>query len=146
MKNYIEERVEIDPESGCWNWTKSKNPKGYGRVKVQGKCEGAHRVSYRVFNGVLPEGAHVLHKCDNPGCVNPEHLFIGTNADNVADKIAKGRQRQPKGSAHPRARLTEEKVMAIRVDARTREVIAAEYGVTVRTIEAVQWRENWTHI
>lgn len=88
----------------------------------------------------------MLHKCDNPGCVNPEHLFIGTNADNVADKIAKGRQRHPKGSAHPRARLNEEKVLAIRMDARARDVIATEYGVTVRTVEAVQWRENWTHI
>jgi len=146
MKKYIEDRIEIDTESGCWNWKQSKNQKGYGQMTRNGKSEGAHRYSYKAFTGPVPEGLHVLHRCDNPGCVNPDHLFLGNNADNVADKISKGRQRQLRGSEHPRSKLTEEKVLAIRADIRSRVVIAEEYGVTVRTVEAIQWRENWKHI
>jgi hypothetical protein len=82
----------VNEKTGCWDWVKSKNCKGYGmfRSHVSNK---AHRFSYHHFVGVIPNGLHVLHKCDNPSCVNPEHLFLGTHQDNMADKVDKGRHK-----------------------------------------------------
>lgn len=78
----------------CWGWAASTAPKGYGCLGLGGGRVGrAHRVSYELHYGPIPDGLHVLHTCDNPGCVNPAHLRLGTNADNVADRQAKGRYR-----------------------------------------------------
>ncbi len=88
-------------ENGCWNWEKAKNPNGYGIYTV--RKEGwkrrrtvlAHRYAYEIFTGVIPQGMCVLHKCDNPSCVNPDHFFLGTQVDNMRDRKEKGRM--PKG-------------------------------------------------
>lgn len=93
------EKYVIDEKTGCWNWTAAKNNAGYGMIHPGGPKKNnvlAHRVSWRLFKGAIPihesyHGMCVLHKCDNPGCVNPDHLFLGTNKDNVADCISKGR-------------------------------------------------------
>jgi hypothetical protein len=94
----LEERFwsKVDKTDGCWVWTASKNCEGYGRFNRFGKkrpnCEGAHRVSYIISSGAeIPDGMLVLHKCDNPPCVNPEHLYLGSNADNARDKKDRGR-------------------------------------------------------
>jgi len=76
---------------GCWEWIGSKNPKGYGCFRVRGTLKPAHRVAYDLFVGIIPEGLRVLHKCDNRACVNPKHLWLGTNQDNTNDMISKGR-------------------------------------------------------
>jgi hypothetical protein len=81
------------PESGCWLWTRAVNQDGYGRVSARGKYLSAHRVSYEVFKGEIPAGQYVLHACDTPGCVNPAHLRIGAQSDNMADCISKGRHK-----------------------------------------------------
>ena len=81
-------------KSACWNWTGSLNEKGYGLFRIggrKGKAEKAHRVSWEMFNGPIPENLHVLHLCDNRKCVNPEHLFLGTHQDNMKDMMTKGR-------------------------------------------------------
>lgn len=89
----IGKRILIDAVTGCWNWQGSINTGGYGTLTVRGKTRTLHRLNYSRFIGKIPAGICVLHKCDNPRCCNPEHLFLGTQADNVRDMCAKGRAR-----------------------------------------------------
>lgn len=83
-----------EPNSGCWLWLGSTNAKGYAHLKYDMRQQRANRFSWSAYNGPIPEGLHVLHSCDNRLCVNPEHLFLGTNQDNVDDKMKKGRAGQ----------------------------------------------------
>lgn len=98
-----------DSSGACWVWTAAKNQGGYGEVGVNGHCRLAHRVAWILVYGSIPDGLCVLHHCDNPPCVNPEHLFVGTPADNAADREAKGRGNQPTGDANG-ARLYPERL------------------------------------
>jgi HNH endonuclease len=82
----------IKKADGCWGWTGKPNGAGYGAMRVNGRTTRAHRVSWVIHNGSIPLGIHVLHRCDNPPCCNPDHLWLGTNADNMADKVRKNRQ------------------------------------------------------
>jgi hypothetical protein len=79
-------------ERGCWIFTGSRNSEGYGRVNFLGKCQLAHRVSFKIVNGFLPDSLLVCHKCDTPSCINPQHLFLGTNKENTMDAVRKGRR------------------------------------------------------
>lgn len=99
------------PELGpCWVWTGGKTRHGYGKT---GTRNGTHRISWEIHNGPIPDGLHVLHRCDNPPCVNPSHLFLGNHADNVRDMASKGRQRGPRGDTHGWAKITEEQAREI---------------------------------
>lgn len=98
----------------CWIWTGAKNSKGYGDIMINGKHEKSHRYSYLISKGEIPYNKHVLHHCDNPTCVNPEHLWIGTNHENVLDKISKGRDSNKSGKNNPNVKLNGEKVNKIR--------------------------------
>lgn len=86
-----------EPNSGCFIWLGATNPDGYGNVRVGSRTDGtrrqlkAHRAAWSAFVGEIPDGVHVLHRCDNPACINPEHLFLGTHTDNMRDMVAKGR-------------------------------------------------------
>ena len=93
-------------DTPCWEWTGPKNWDGYGVLKYQGRGQGVHRLMYGLHKGEIPEGVNVLHNCDNPPCMNPGHLRLGTQADNVEDMVTKGRQRAPRG-------LTDEEVRGI---------------------------------
>jgi hypothetical protein len=143
-------KVNKQAENGCWEWTASKRGRGYGQFKLDGTMATAHRVSWMLEHGPIPagEGYHgtcVLHRCDNPPCVNPDHLFLGTNADNMRDMAEKGRQ-DAAGESNGRAKLTEADVHAIRADNRSPRAIAAEYGVSQNQISLIKNRKRWTHI
>lgn len=143
-------RVKIAGPDDCWEWTGSGVPKGYGTL-----CEGrwkrhyAHRLSYELHFGPIPDGFEVLHTCDNPPCCNPAHLYIGTAHDNMQDCLKRGRHNPPRGTRSAHAKLTDETVRAIR-QAHASGVSCAElarqYGVSVSTIGAVARRGSWQHI
>jgi HNH endonuclease len=150
--SYFGERAIPEPNSGCWLWELYVDGIGYGR---HGRTEDevkAHRLSWRLARGPIPVGAFVLHRCDVRCCVNPEHLFLGSQAENVADMIAKGRavKRGPRGEDNAQARLDEEDVWAIRWMAKlkvsTQAQIARDYGVSPMTISRIVNGETWIHV
>ena len=100
---------------GCWIWVGASWTNGYGEIEAHGKHhQFAHRISYELHVGPIPDGLCVLHTCDYPGCVNPKHLWLGTHADNMADMARKGRCPTKKGEANPFAKLTDIQVVEIR--------------------------------
>lgn len=136
----------IDPD-GCWLWRAATMYKGYGVVKLGGRTHRAHRVAYELSNGALPEGAHVLHACDRPGCVNPSHIRAGTQKENTADMVS--RARTVRGEKHWSAKLTEVDVLNIRAlheQGEGESTMAAEYGVHRRTVRDVTTRTRWKHV
>lgn len=139
----FEER--IDKTSDCWIWLGYKNAKGYGEL-ILGNHEkkSAHRFAYEKYKGAVPSGMVVMHSCDNPACVNPSHLSIGTQADNMLDCLSKGRT--TKGTKNARAKLTDQQIPAIRSDPRPQHIIAKEYGVNQNTISCIKRRVRWKHI
>lgn len=146
----IKERfmAKVDQSADCWIWTARKTPQGYGRFSLHGDNKLAHRVAFELFKGPIG-GLHVLHRCDNPSCVNPGHLFLGTNADNVADKISKGREPSHVGERNNRSKLKETDVLAIREDAGngvSQYLLAKRYSVTQTQISSIVRRKAWRHI
>lgn len=133
---------------GCWEWECSDPERGYGRITIDSTPHGLHRVSAAVFLGFnVGSDLQVLHRCDNPPCFNPKHLFIGTNLDNIHDKVQKGRVLR--GEAHPDSKLTEEDVRAIRARLANGELqvaLAIEYGVTQGTVGKIKRRAIWKHV
>lgn len=163
MKIYSEDvierfwkKVKISTDSDCWDWTASKNKKGYGTFgtgkKDNGKprIENSHRVAYKIAKGKIPDGRLVCHHCDNPSCCNPSHLFLGTHQDNVDDMVQKGRQ--VKGKKNGRAKLKWPDVQKIRETHLLGETslsqLARENNVSHTTIinivNQVTWKtEDW---
>ena len=137
----------------CWNWTAGRNHSGYGYFNKsstkKAMCVLAHRWSYEEAFGTIPDGLCVLHRCDNPQCVRPEHLFLGTRTDNANDKVGKGRQRGPKGQANHKAIVSAEDVRIIRARHRNGEAplaLAKLFGLSRRNIYSIVHRTTWSHI
>jgi hypothetical protein len=147
----FEQRYIPEPNTGCWLWTASLQGDGYGAVYPdgrRGKQWRAHRLAYVLFRGDIPEGMHVLHRCDTPACVNPDHLFLGTELDNSRDKMAKERDGLV-GERNGRAKLTRTKVEEIRARRKTgvsQRELGEEFGVTQTTVSAIMrgvlWRDT----
>jgi len=126
----------VEANSGCWLWTASIVTSGYGAFNLCGRSRTAHKVAWELFRGPIPKGLQVLHHCDVPSCVNPAHLFLGTNADNRADSVAKGRG----------AILQKGQVQEIRTRSEAEEpqrAIAADYGINQSTVSRIVTRKIW---
>lgn len=130
-------------ETGCIEWRGSSGKAGYGRIGVNGTLMLPHRLAYIEANGEIPEGMWVLHSCDNPKCINPEHLRVGTPSDNASDRLIRNRAWVPKGVESPHAKLTESQVIAIRKDGRRHKDIAKEHGVSRATIGDIKSGKSW---
>ena len=130
----------------CFEWQGARTNKGYGQVRNAGKRVYVHRLVWSLVNGPIPDGLHVLHRCDNPPCVNPEHLWVGTNLDNARDCAEKGRQNIQRGEASGRHVLTASDVAIIRQSDEPIGVLAMRYGVTDAAISHASLGRSWRHL
>ena len=148
----------IEIRNGCWEYTKKLSPQGYGRIFKNGKQISTHRFMWEYANKrKIPDGMYICHKCDNPCCVNPNHLFCGTNSENQKDAVKKGRRIPYIGESHANSKLTKRQVIEIinywnnkspqkgRLQA-TKRTLANKYGVCVTSIHRIVNGTGWKHI
>lgn len=149
-KEYIQENISVDPDTGCWVWQKHIGAWGYGMF---GRSSGgvrktykAHRASYELYVGPIPDGMMICHKCDNPACCNPEHLYAGTGSDNMNDMWS--RDRHPKHNSKAGAKITVEQVNEIREleGTGTLREIGAKYGISAQSVLNIFNRTRWKDV
>lgn len=146
-------RYKIDEKNGCWIWFGAKQGDGYGQLRpnfLNKKKTAAHRFAYELYYGPFDKNLYVCHKCDNPPCVNPLHLFLGTNRENMIDCVKKGRHGQKKGELSSNAKLKEHQILEIRkLYAKgdiTQPELAKMFGTTRPNINSILHRQSWKHI
>ncbi|MFA5346508.1 MAG: HNH endonuclease signature motif containing protein [Methanoregula sp.] len=142
-ERFREKFTEGDPDT-CWMWKGAVHPQGYGLVKRKdGAQMRANRVSWEVYRGPIPEGMMVLHRCDNPGCVNPDHLFLGNQRDNMDDMRKKGRKASTQGENNGAHKLSEREVLEILDTPGAQHRIAKKYGVCQMTVSLIKQGKRW---
>lgn len=147
----FERLIEYEANSGCWLWAGRNGGGLYGMFSVGHRCSvRAHRWSWANRNGPIQSGLNVLHHCDTPMCVNPDHLYVGTPLDNAADRVRRGRERHRVGEEHWAAKLKEDDVRLIRLVIASKESTKAKlsrkYGVSERTIRSIVSRRIWKSV
>lgn len=145
LENFVSKWI-FSP-TGCWQWIASVDKNGYGWFG----SKKAHRISYEIYRGIIPKGMLVCHSCDNPSCVNPEHLWIGTNLDNMRDRNQKGRHKLCgiKGSKHHKSKLNQKIVKEIKDKLKyphKQADLAKQYGVTHQTISNIKRGLVWVYV
>lgn len=155
LRQRFDEKWKLDPQTGCWVWTAycTGGDGGYGRIRVrienEWKMRGAHRIAWELYIGQIPPRLLVCHHCDNPPCVNPAHLFLGTDADNMADRDRKERRTAPKGEQNGEAKLSESEALQVlrRKTTGQRLIdVAAEFGVSVPQVSRIWRGDSWSHL
>lgn len=149
MKNFINKNIKKD-QYGCWLWMKAKHRQGYGSIRFKNKFGLVHRVVWEVYKGEIPEGMKVCHSCDQPACCNPDHLFLGTQKDNVYDMINKGRKKINIRKTR-RNKLNYEQVQEIKAlhgNGMTRKELEKKFSVSqtciAKILTGVSWKVNWS--
>lgn len=144
------QKVALIPFHSCWEWTGTRFNSGYGRFFDRHfKTQLAHRIAYQIFKGEVLDNLIVMHSCDNKTCVNPQHLFSGTNKDNTQDMISKGRKYPQLGSTNPQSSLDETQVLKIRAEynaGAVQQQLAVKFGVTPANVNLIIKRKIWSHI
>ncbi len=152
MRKTIEQRFEdkVDRSGECHEWRAYRNRTGYGVFSVRtGVNNQAHRFAYEMENGPIPEGMYVLHSCDNPGCVNPEHLRVGSQKENMDDRRVRGRDADRRGERNGGAKLTDSAVVEIRrlyKEGEMQKDLAERFGVANQLISRIVNRKCWVHV
>jgi len=154
--NLFNQKINFTAPKGCHEWMACRNPAGYGQVTITSYAESAqlsHRIAWIIVHGLIPNGLHVLHHCDNPPCCNVEHLFLGTPRTNVDDKMAKGRHPcnatgyMPTGKAHhfynTGLKLTREEAFVVRAEAGLQKDIARRHGIAPSMVSRIKSGEYW---
>lgn len=162
LRERIQNNIKVSAETGCWEWSKAKWH-DYGLIVVHGKTRRAHRVSYEEYVGPIPAGMVVCHRCDNPPCVNPSHLFAATQKENIRDAISKGRKllnphdnpafrvavkdgkTKVFGSKNSQSVLNEDDVRLIRSSNEPAEFLARYFSVNIKTIKDIVKKRTWVH-
>lgn len=152
MEDHFHHLLMRSRPGDCILWPDAKSKKGYGVVRINGKPQYAHRVSWTIFRGPIPDGMHVLHHCDNPPCIRPSHLFLGDDLANQRDSIAKGRHSKPplfRGAEHKLARLTDEDVRQIRAlhkRGASQTDLAKRFEVSLSSVHRIVHNQTWRHV
>lgn len=146
----FEERFIPEPNTGCWIWMGNRfslKRGGYGCFTMRPagiRAVRAHRLSWEIYCAAITPAQHVLHRCDNPICVNPDHLFLGDQRSNMDDKVSKARQ--DRGDQHGMHKLSEQDARAIKADPRKHAEIASQYGVSYVTVSDIKRGRSWRHL
>lgn len=144
-------KVEVLTDKQCWNWKGGTIPQGYGSFWANGRNLRAHRVAWELFHNTrVPDGGVLCHHCDNPLCVNPHHLYVGTSKTNAQDREKRGRANRLVGESSPRARITEAVVVEIRARYEPRKVtllqLADEFGISFQHVSEIVHGKKWAHV
>jgi hypothetical protein len=142
-------KVNVKTRSECWEWIGARSGNGYGQIRINNVTHNSHRIAWELIHGKIKNGLHVLHQCDNPPCVNIDHLSLGTRFENMRDAVNKNRFPDRKGSNHPQAKFTEKQVLDIRNSFQngvSTTKLASKYKTHRNTIYGIVNRVNWSHI
>ncbi len=149
LRERFEDKWEVVTESGCWLWVARLNKHGYGTFQIGCRSCLAHRVSFEIYRSPIPEGMEILHKCDVRACVNPQHLYVGTQFENMRDRSERSSWEQAKGSQSVRSKLTEEDVLEIRrmsSAGRSYAELSERFGICKSNVATIVRRETWRHV
>lgn len=142
--------VSVSKKTGCWEWRRSCNGSGYGTLTIGGRAQYAHRLAFILAGNEIPDGYHVMHRCDNPACINPDHLTTGTRSDNMRDCYRKGRSRIPSPrmtcERNGSAKLSSAQALSIRARARDgvcQRELATDYGISQSTVSLIKLGKLW---